>query len=287
MRAADFFTEVVDPPSPTADPWDTSHSSPAFDRSLIDQLRRGPIEGRTDMELAIGLAELVHTQLERFGTDSSHTLDDGEISAAILALRAVLGRLTIQFDLPFRNFTTFRSHWIRNGASNSWQARRDMLDEIFEPLHLRLVRLEERTLEALAVPISLHAELGWPLVDEEIRELRRRFATSVTAQDYRAIGTHCIGVLEALGETVFDPRKHLRDNEAAPPRDKTNMRIGRYIEIALPGRGNEDLRGLANKAAALAHHVKHAPTPTRRGAGIAGDAVILLANLLRRLEQEL
>jgi hypothetical protein len=287
MRAADFFTEVADPPSPEADPWDTPHSSPVLNHSLIDQLRRGPVEGWTDVELAIGLTELVHTQLQGFGTDSSHTLDDDEISAAILALRAVLRRLTIQFDLPFRNFTTFRSHWIRNGASNSWQARRDMLDEIFEPLHLRLVRLEERTLEALAIPISPHSELGWPLVDEEIRELRRRFATSVTAQDYRAIGTHCIGVLEALGETVFDPKKHLRESETSPPRDKTNMRVGRYIENTLPGRANEDLRGLANKAAALAHHVKHAPTPTRREAGIAGDAVILLANLLRRLEQDL
>lgn len=287
MRAVDFFTEVTEPLPPNADPWDAPRSSLVLDRSLIDQLRRGPVEGRTDIDVAIGLADLVHAQLQGFGTDSSHTVDDSEISSAILALGAVLRRLTIQFDLPFRNFTTFRSHWIKNGASNSWQARRDMLDELFEPLHLALVRLEERTLEALAVPVSPHAELGWPLVDEEIRELRRRFATSVTAQDYRAIGTHCIGVLEALGDIVFDAERHVRQGETAPSRDKTNIRIGRYIEEALPGRANEDLRGLANKAAALAHHVKHAPTPTRREAGIAGDAVILLANLLRRLEQEL
>jgi len=162
-----------------------------------------------------------------------------------------------------------------------------MLDGFFEPLHLQLIRLEERTLEALAVPVSPHAELGWPVVDEEIRELRRRFATAVTTQDYRAIGTNCIGVLEALGETVYDRTRHLREAETVPPRDKTNIRIGRYIEDALPGRANEDLRGLANKAAALAHHVKHSPTPSRREAGVASDAVILLANMLRRLEQDL
>ncbi len=278
MRAADFFTEVADPPSPKADPWDTPRSSLVLNHSLIDQLRRGPIEGRTEVELAIGLTELVHTQLQGFGTDSSHTLDDDEISAAIFALRAVLRRLTIQFDLPFRNFTTFRSHWIRNGASNSWQARRDMLDEIFEPLHLRLVRL-----------LSPHAELGWPLVDEEIRELRRRFATSVTAQDYRAIGTHCIGVLEALGETVFDPKEHLREGETAPPRDKTKPTCVSAATSKTPclAASTRTFGDSPNKAAALAQHVKHAPTPTRREAGIAGDAVILLANLLRRLEQQL
>jgi len=287
VRAADFFTEVMHIPSPNADPWDTPGSSLVFDQVMVDQVRRSPIDGRTDIEVAIALCELVHDQLQRYGTDSSQTLDDGEVGSAILALGAALRRLTVPFGLPFRNLTTFRSHWIKNGASNSWQARRDMLDGFFEPLHLQLIRLEERTLEALAVPVSPHAELGWPVVDEEIRELRRRFATAVTTQDYRAIGTNCIGVLEALGETVYDRTRHLREDETVPPRDKTNIRIGRYIEDALPGRANEDLRGLANKAAALAHHVKHSPTPSRREAGVASDAVILLANMLRRLEQDL
>ena len=287
VRVADFFTEVMDTPSPNADPWDLPGSSRVFEQAKVDEIRRGPIEGRTDIEVAIALTDLVHAQLQGYGTDSSQTLDDGEIGSAILALTATLRRLTIPFGLPFRNFTTFRSHWIKNGASNSWQARRDILDEFFEPLHRQLVRLEERTIEALALPVSPHSELGWPGVDEEIWELRRRFATAVTTPDYRAIGTNCIGVLEALGAVVYDQAKHLREGETVPPRDKTNMRIGRYIEDALPGRANEDLRGLATKAAALAHHVKHSPTQTRREAGIASDSVILLANMLRRLEQDL
>ena len=50
--------------------------------------------------------------------------------------------------------------------------------------------------------------------------------------------------------------------------DKTKQRIGRYIEGTLAGPGNEEIRGLANKAIELAHHVKHSPTSTRREAGI-------------------
>lgn len=287
MQASDFFDTVTEELSPNADPWALPTTYTVFDRELAEQIRRGPIEGRTDIDVALALADLVHRQLESFGTDSSETLKDDEIGTAIRALHAVLKRLTVAFELPFRNFTTFRSYWLKHGASNSWQARRDILDEFFEPLHLHLVRLEEKSLDALIQPISPRAETGWPVVDEEIRELRRRFASAITPQDYRAIGTNCIGVLEALGEVVYDPTKHLRKEETLPPRDKTNLRIGRYIEDALPGRTNEDLRGLANKAAALAHHVKHAPTPTRREAGIAGDAVILLANMLRRLDQEI
>jgi len=163
----------------------------------------------------------------------------------------------------------------------------DLLDERFEPLHHhRLMRLEETTLEALVNPVSPRAGTGWPVVDEEIKELRRRFQSSTTAQDYRAVGTHCVGVLDALSRTVYDPSRHLREGETVPPPDKSKQRIGRYVEDTLAGPEHEDLRALTNKAIEFAHHVKHSPTPTRREAGIAADAVILLANILRRLEQE-
>jgi hypothetical protein len=92
-----------------------------------------------------------------------------------------------------------------------------------------------------------------------------------------------MGVLEALSRAVYDPAKHLREGETTPPVDKTKQRIGRFVEVALPGAGNEELRGLVNKAIEFAHSVKHSTTPTRRDAGMCADAVILLANLLRRI----
>jgi hypothetical protein len=268
------------------DPWGPSET---FDVELVGRLRAGPIEGRTDFEAAKALAGLVHDELVAYGTQGGEKLTDDEMVAALAALRAVTKRLGVDFEPPYRNFTTFRSYWVRKGASGAggWQARRDLLEEVFGPLHLQLARIEEQAFEALAYPASPHVEVGWPLVDEEVRELRRRFQTASTPQDYRAIGTHCVGVLEALGRTVYDAARHLRDGEKPPPPDKTKQRIGRFVEDALPGERNEDVRGLANKAIELAHHVKHSPTPTRREAGISADAVILLANILRRLEQDL
>lgn len=123
------------------------------------------------------------------------------------------------------------------------------------------------------------------MVDEEIRELRRRFQTATTPQDYRALGTNCVGLLEALSKIVYDPAKHLRAGETPPSVQQSKMRIERYIETELPGAANEDIRGLARKSIELAHHVKHSGSSTRREAGIAADAVILLANILKRLEQ--
>ncbi len=147
--------------------------------------------------------------------------------------------------------------------------------------------MEDQALESnLAQPIGPRLDTGWPKVDQEISELRRRFASASTPQDYRAIGTHCVGVLEALGMTVYDPAKHLRTGETLPPLDKTKQRIGRFIEDAVPGQNNQDVRGLTIKAVELAQHVKHSQTSTRRDAGIASDSVILLANILRRIAEE-
>lgn len=88
-----------------------------------------------------------------------------------------------------------------------------------------------------------------------------------------------MGVLEALGRTVFDPGEHVRAGQAVPPPDKTKQRLGRYVEDALPGGPNQELRGLVNKTIEVAHQVKHRTTPTRREAGIAADSAILLANV--------
>ncbi len=48
-------------------------------------------------------------------------------------------------EFGFRDFESFRSYWIRKGASGAggWQARRDLLADLFNPIHDRL--------EALAV----------------------------------------------------------------------------------------------------------------------------------------
>ncbi len=287
MRADDFFIERVNAEIPgwhmNGEPWTVITS---LDEEFLDELRRKPAAGRDDLEVGIALAQLVHDELESYGTNGHQRLDEQQVALAIRALNAVLKRLGVQFELPYRNFSTFRTFWIRNDCGGSWQARRDLLDERFEPLHHRLMRLEETTLEALANPVSPRAETGWPVVDEEIKELRRRFQSSTTAQDYRAVRTHCVGVLDALSRTVYDPSRHLREGETGPPPDKSKQRIGRYVEDTLAGPEHEDLRALTNKAIEFAHHVKHSPTPTRREAGIVADAVILLANILRRLEQE-
>jgi hypothetical protein len=227
------------------------------------------------------------TTSSRTGTDGGQALTNQGMALAIRALHTVLRRLEMDIAIPFRDLSTFKSHWLREGASGSWQARRDLVEALFEPLLARLFAEEDLALEAtLAEPVSPRGTTGWAAVDDEIRELKRRFQQAQTPQDYRAIGTHCVGVLEALSRQVYDPTRHLREGEEEPPADKTKQRLGRYIQDAVPGQSNAEIRALAVKAIELAQAVKHRQTPTRRDAGISADAVVLVANILRRFEKD-
>lgn len=143
---------------------------------------------------------------------------------------------------------------------------RDLLAELFDPLYMWLLRLEEATFEALLNPVSPRAEVGWPAVDEEIRELRRRFQNATTAQDHKDVGLRCVTVTELLSDAVYDPAKHDQAGESPAPRGNTKDRFERYIRTVLVGKDNAAARSLATAIVVVAQGVKHSTTPTRREA---------------------
>jgi hypothetical protein len=281
MRPDDFFVE-------DAVPREFGLASRYLNVELLGAIRRGPAADHADIEVAVPLARLVHDDLERYGTSGGTEMTEQGMREALLALRAVVDRVGVSdFEVPFRDFGTFRSWWLKNNAYGSWQARRDLLSGIFDPLHDQLADIEQRALtSSLVESISPHARTGWAGVDAEISELRRHFLSARTPQDYRNVGHDCVAVTEALSREVYDPGRHLREGETEPPVANTKQRLDRFVEDAAPGSENAAIRKLARPVIELAQQVKHSTTPTRREAGIAADAVIQLANLLRRLEEE-
>lgn len=156
-------------------------------------------------------------ELIGYGNGEKNTLDDKEIALAQRALTATLDRIGIALKLPWRDFITFPSYWLKNDGYGSWQARRDLLEKFFGPVQEELAREEEAQFQATtAVAVSPHTSTGWPKVDEELTELCRRFRTATTTQDYRDVGDRAVAVLEALSRTMYDPRVHLRDGETEP-----------------------------------------------------------------------
>ena len=259
-----------------------------LDVNMLQVMRAGPHPTIPDAEAGVALAQLVHDQFTAYGTGGDHELTDAEMRKALPALQAICGRLGVQYGVPFGDFASFRAYWQRQGASGGggWAARRALLANVFDPMHERLEALEARALAAtLATPITPHPGTGWPAVDHEIAELRRQFLTAITPQDYNAVGLVAVRLTEALSATVYDPSVHLRPGETEPPVANTKDRLERYVEDSGPGSDNARLRKLARATIEYAQHVKHKGTPTRREAGIAADAALMLANILRRLAE--
>ena len=258
-----------------------------LNRGLLERIRLGEYVDRSDVEISGALLRLAHNELEAYGTNGDNRTDEEEIRLILRTCRALLERIGIPLDLPFSDFGTFYSHWIANGAHGNWQARRDILNSLFEPVHLELTRLEDNEIvSTLARPITGHPGTGWSRVDAEISELRRHFAGARTEQDYRNVGNDCVAVLERLSDVVFDPAHHLREGEGIPPAANTKLRLGRFVEHVAGGPANSEIRKVARAVIELAQAVKHRGTPSRRDAGIAADSVIQLANILRRLAEE-
>lgn len=270
------------------DEWFNDVDEPRMD--VIGSLRAGPLTEDDDLETAASLARLVHSELEEFGTAAAvQRLTGAQIAIAQRSLSATLARHGIALNLPWRDYSGFRSFWISEGASGGggWQARRDILGRFFDPVFRELDRLEDAQFAATtAEPVSPAGRTGWDAVDSAIHDVKDRFRTATTSADYSDVGRRCIAVMEALSGTVYDPEKHLRDGETEPPVARTHLRITRFVEEALAGSGNVEVRALVRKSAELAEAVKHRGGATRRDAGIAADSVILLAHMLRRIDAD-
>lgn len=282
MKTWEFWVEQASP-----DVWGVDSTTRVLNEQLLLDLTRGPLPDRSDIEVAVALARFAHEEFEGHGTSGAE-ISQEESVVVMRALKSVLARLGIStFEPPFRDFNTFYKHWRSVGAvgTGGWQARRDILDEYFDPLHAILDEREAGSIiSTLATAISPHRAVGWPRVDEELSELRRHFETASTRQDYSNIGNDVVAVLEALSEVVYDHSTHGQAGEDEPPVASTKARLDRFIEVSLDGAGNAPLRKLARASIELAQAVKHRRgTATRLEAGIAADSVILLSNLLRRV----
>ena len=281
----DLFIE--EEPDPWGSPNLVAVEPPRLDTAKLDALRARPDPTYNDIEVALALMDLVHSELMASGTSGSQRLDDGDLRLAIRTLEQVTARCGQPFKLPFRDHSSWRTWWNKNGAYGSWQARRELLSNLFDIPTASLMAAQDRVLDStLAEAVSHHDQVGWPAVDTEIGELRRHFRGATTPQDYRAVGNDCVHLVEALSRQVYDHSLHTPGGEGEPPVQKTKLRIERYIEHAIAGPENKALRAFARGTIELSQGVKHSGSPTRTEAGITADAVILLANMLRRLADE-
>lgn len=198
MRSADFFEEVE------ADSYWINGGARFEERlneALLEQLRSSPLENVSDASAALGLLDLVEDELIQYGTSKNNRLSNDQIRLAIRTLESVTTRVGAPLRLPFSDFERFYSYWIRKDARGSWQARRDLVDELLSEPRQRLIEIEQG-LPGPQIAETLIANLRDPAA---IREHLARLQRALNDDPPLAIGT-AKELVESTAKTVLIER---------------------------------------------------------------------------------
>lgn len=262
---------------------------PLLNLELLSELRTRFPEPNDDVESALALLRICYEEFLAYGTSGATQMSDSGSREAIRTLRKLLENVGYpDFDLPFSDFPSFRSHWYLNGAQGKWQARREILRPLFEPPLVFLEDLQDAMLSKVngntLLPISHDFNGPWVKVDEEIQALKRNFSTARSPHDFRNVGNDCVAVLIRLGSLVYSDEVHSAYGDDMPPTDASKLRLDRYVEQKLKGPLNASLRSLSRKIIEVSQATKHDLDGSKLRTAIATDAVIMLANLLRSID---
>jgi hypothetical protein len=250
MRASDFFEYRA-----SSSTWPGSSGGTVFRADLLDQLGKGPIAEHSDLDVTAALVDLVDSELQAYGTGGGEQLTEAQLRDAITVLRRVSRRAGAPVELPFRDFTGWKTYWLRHEAYGSWQARRDLVEELLGPHRERLEELAAKSQPELAQEVlSNLRDAG--AIQEHLTRIKRNISEDPAA----AIGS-AKELVESTAKTVL-------------------------IELGLPVNKNDDVPALASQAQrALGLHPQSvAPGPDSSDAvrKILG-AMVTVANSLGEL----
>jgi len=120
---------------------------------------------------------------------------------------------------------------------------------------------------------------GWEKVDRQIQQVRFRLEQSLTEEDFQTIGLLCREVLISLAQAVYDPFKHGKPGPS-PSRTDANRLLEAYFASELPGRGNEEARGMARSTLKLAAALQHDRASDFQAAALCAEATASIVNLV-------
>jgi hypothetical protein len=156
---------------------------------------------------------------------------------------------------PHRDLWSWYGHWSANFGS--YYERRVYVNELYESLLDALDHLDERHLGTDLEP----AETGWVRVDDQLGQLRERYAVARTEEDFQAIGLLCRDLFRSLSEATFED-SHVPARAATPGPADSVARLHLVVDAYAPGEGNREIRKVTKATFDLAN--KANTTETRR-----------------------
>ncbi|CAM4008184.1 abortive infection family protein [Janibacter anophelis] len=193
-----FSREDLVSATTTDSPWEPS--TEAINFRVLQRIIDGDPSGHSPVAVAVAVTDLVRDELEKFGTSGGEIADNAGSKVLIRALTASASAAGAgPFTLPFRDFDNFKSYWKRNGCYGSYQARQELINELFEPLQQRLDALASGAGSALAVTDDALNSLTDPTA---IRDHLNRIANLIESDPRAAVG-NAKDLLESAAKLVL------------------------------------------------------------------------------------
>jgi hypothetical protein len=191
-------------------------------------------------------------------------------------IRAELREAGLDDPNPWPDLWRWYGHYSGDGSLGTYQARRELVLESYQPLLDSLEGLEERRLgTGISVPAT-----GWTEVDRQVAALHTSYARAHTPEEYRQVGLLCRDIFVSLGHVVFDGAKHLPPGKDPPRGDDAKNRLELAVLAEYGGGPNEKLRALVRSTWDFAQPIVHDRTDDQTKAMLAADATIHLQKVL-------
>jgi hypothetical protein len=188
-----------------------------------------------------------------------------------------LKRLRADDPNPFRDLWAWYGYYSQRLPR--WHERRTFIRELYDPLYAKLDALAEQD-----IGTRLEGEAdrtGWERVDDQIVQLRRRYAVALTVEDFQAVGLLCRDIFVSLSEAVFAPERHVPTGSQAPATLRDTLFA--VVQHEASGAANKELRALLKANIDYANKVQHDRTATRNQARAVAEATIATVTLIRVL----
>ena len=180
-----------------------------------------------------------------------------------------LSRRGIKNPLPYKNLWDWYGRW-SSGDIPTYKSRRVFVSELFNPLIARINTGQVEEFEST----------GWARVDRTVGELRERFASAVNEEQFQVVGLLCRESLISLAQAVYIAGQHRTLDGVTPSLTDAKRMLEAYIAAELGGSTNDEARGHARSALALAVNLQHKRNAGFREAAMCVEATTSVINII-------
>ena len=128
----------------------------------------------------------------------------------------------------------------------------------------------------------------WERIARTITKIKRDSNSAKNEEDFQAIGLLCRDVIISLAQAVYNPSIHgeTDDNGTRIGSSDAVRMLGNYIEYALKGSHNKELRIYAKTTNDLANQLTHKRSATKKDMLLTMSSTIALINFIGIIEDK-